>query len=335
MRKNKIFIIIPTIRNLEFLRYWKDEFKDCFGIIIEDNYKKSISLPKNSFKKIYYFNWQNIDSDLGKNSWIISRKNAGIRIYGFLKAYQLGAEVIITLDDDCYPIENQNFVNQHLFNLSLKAPADNWFSTYPHKKFNFTRGYPYHVRNKKEVVVSHGLWTNKLDLDAKTEIKLKNLNEPILSKNYLQFIPKDFFFPLCSMNFAFKAKITPILFFPMMGYDKDGNKWPFDRYDDIWAGIFAKKVLDHLNLSVVNGIPFIDHRKASDVRLNLEKEKLGMIINEYLYKQVAKIKLTKKDLKEAYLELFDKIDFSAKVFQQKDYFVKLKEAVRIWIDLFL
>lgn len=335
MGKNKVFIIIPTIRNLKFLKYWKDEFKDCVGIIIEDNYKKSISLPKNYFKKIYYFNWQNIDSDLGKNSWIISRKNAGIRVYGFLKAYQLGAEVIITLDDDCYPVKNQNLVEQHIKNLNLKAAADNWFSTYPHDKFNFTRGYPYHIRNKKEVVISHGLWSNKLDLDAKTELKLKKLNEPILSSNYLQFIPKNYFFPMCSMNLAFKVKITPIMFFPMMGYDNYGNKWPFDRFDDIWAGIFAKKVIDHLEYGVVNGIPFVNHKKASDPKKNLEKEKKGLIVNEYLYQKVNKVKLISKNLKDSYLELFEKLDFSdIKDLEQKKYFIKLKQAVRNWVELF-
>lgn len=335
MEKNKIFLVIPTIRDLDFLEFWGIEFKKIYGVIVEDSPVKKIKTPVKYFKKVYHYAWEDIDNELKDNSWIIPRKNAGIRIYGFLKAYQMGADIIVTLDDDCYPIKNQNFLNQHIRNLNLKAPIDNWFSTYPHKRIHFTRGFPYKIRNKSEVVLSHGLWTNKLDLDAKTEIKIKNLNEPILSENYRQFIPKDFFFPLCSMNFAFKAEITPILFFPMMGYDKDGNKWSFDRYDDIWAGIFAKKVLDHLNLSVVNGIPFIDHRKASNVKLNLKKERLGMIINEYLYKEVLKVKLTKKDLKEAYLELFDKIDFSAKVFQPKDYFVKLKKAVRIWIDLFL
>lgn len=331
---NDIFLIIPTIRNLSFLKFWKNQFKEINAIIVEDSLTKKINTPEKYFKKIFHYCWGDIDKELDKDSWIISRKNAGIRIYGFLKAYQMEADIIITLDDDCYPIKGQNFLEQHIKNLSLKAPNNNWFSTFPHKNFYFTRGFPYKNREKNEVVISHGLWTNKLDLDAKTEIKIKNLNEPILSENYLQFIPKNYFFPMCSMNLAFKAKIASIIFFPMMGYDNQGKKWPFDRYDDIWAGIFTKKVLDHLGYSVVNGIPFIEHKKASNIKVNLEKEKSGMRINEHLYQEVEKVKLTKKDLIGAYLELFEKIDFSSQVFQPREYFVKLKEAVKIWTGFF-
>ena len=105
MKGLKIAMVIPTIRDLDFLKDWGEEFKECIGIVVEDRQKKQISTPRKYFRKLYHYSWEDIDQELGDKSWIISRKNAGIRNYGFLKAYQLGADVTITIDDDCYPIK--------------------------------------------------------------------------------------------------------------------------------------------------------------------------------------------------------------------------------------
>src|SRR3989344_118078 len=326
MNAKKIAVIIPTIRNLDFLKAWGNEFKDCIGIIVEDHKNKEIETPNKFFKKVYHYTWKDIDEELGKNSWIISRKNAGIRSYGFLKAYQLKTDITITIDDDCYPIKNSDFIKKHIDNLSLFAPQD-WFLTYPNKKYMYTRGIPYSIRDKYEVVISHGLWTNVLDFDAPTQLVNFNLTIPD-SFDFLEFIPKDYFFPMCSMNLAFKTKIAPIMYFPLMGYDPKGNHWGYDRFDDIWAGIFAKKIIDHLGFAVVNGSPFVEHKKASDPFKNLQKEAKGIEINESLYKAVQKVRLHAKDIKSCYSELTEKVQFP-----KEEYFEKLKNAMKIWIKL--
>ncbi len=327
MNNLKIAVVIPTIRNLDFLKAWGQEFKNCIGIIVEDRPLKQINSPKKYFEKLFHYSWKEIDKELGKNSWIIPRRNAGIRNYGFLKAYELGADVTITIDDDCYPIKNQKFLQSHLENLSLFAPID-WFPTYPHKKYYPTRGFPYSVRNKKEVVISHGLWSKILDLDAMTHLKYPKLKMPVLNNDLLEFIPRDYFFPMCSMNLAFKTKITPIMYFPPMGHDNIGNHWGYDRFDDIWAGIFAKKIIDHLGYAVINGSPFVKHKQVSNVNENLKKETKGIKINESLYRSIKETKLTANNLKDSYLELIEKNKFP-----KERYFDLLKEAVKIWISI--
>lgn len=327
MKNPKIAVVIPTIRNLDFLEYWGNEFRECIGIIVEDHQDKEITIPKKYFKEIYHYSWQDIDKELGDNSWIISRKNAGIRSYGFLKAYQLGCEVTLTLDDDCYPIKKQNFLQTHIDNLSVLAPAD-WVSTYPHRKYYYTRGFPYSVRNKEEVVISHGLWSNILDFDAKTHLEHPGLNMPVLNSNLIEFIPKDYFYPMCSMNLAFKTKITPVMYFPPMGYDNKGNYWGYDRFDDIWAGIFAKKIIDHLGHRVINGSPFVNHKKASDVLKNLKKEAAGVEKNESLYKLINKVELRSKTFVGCYLEIAEKTNWP-----KSKYFKKLKTAMVLWVKL--
>jgi len=327
MISEPVAIVIPTIRNLDFLKDWKRQFADCIGIIIEDHPKKEIDSPKKYFTKLFHYCWKDIDSDFGKKSWIFPRKNAGIRSYGFFKAYQLKIQNIITLDDDCFPVKGQSFVNDHLENLSLKAPKK-WFPTYPHRQFHYTRGVPYCIRDISEVVISHGLWSNILDFDAPTQLVNYKLSIP-LSFNFSEFIPKGYYFPMCSMNLAFKTKISPLMYFPLMGYNDKNLHWGYDRFDDIWAGVFAKKIIDHLDLAVVNGSPFVEHKKASNVFTNLLKEAKGIQTNEILYQNVDKVTLTSKTIVGSYKELIAKLELP-----KEDYFIKLKKAIEIWLNLY-
>ena len=322
----KIFVIIPTIRNLDFLNDWKEQFKDVSIIVCEDRPKKTIKIPKVG-KKTYHYSWKEIDKDLKKDSWIIPRKVSAIRNYGFLQAFKLGADIIITLDDDCYPVKNHNLIKLHQKNLNLKTPL-NWVNTYPDSRYMYTRGMPYLNRNQAPVMLSHGLWTNVLDFDAPTH--LQNLEfKANFAEHFLQIIPSNSYYPMCSMNLAFRKEIAPLMYFPLMGENTSGKKWGYDRFDDIWAGIFSKKIMDHLGLAVINGAPFVEHRKASDPFKNLIKEAEGIEINEIIWKEVEKVKLTSNDIIGSYRELIKKVEFP-----KNDYFINLKKATLIWLDLF-
>lgn len=326
MKKEKIFIVIPTIRDLSFLNKWGGQFADTCIIVCEDRPQKSINIPKVG-KKTYHYSWQEIDNDLGKDSWIIPRKVSAIRNYGFLKAHQMGADIIITIDDDCYPVKNHDLIKLHSQNLSLKTPFK-WTNTYPDARHMYTRGMPYLNRQQAPVMLSHGLWTNVLDHDGPTH--LQNLNfKAEFSEHFLQIIPQGAYYPMCSMNLAFRREITPLMYFPLMGEDKDGNKWGYDRFDDIWAGIFSKKIMDHLGYSVVNGAPFVEHRKASDPFKNLIKEAAGIEVNEKIWKEIDKVKLSSENVLDSYQELVEKVEFP-----DNQYFKKLKEAISLWLKLF-
>lgn len=322
----KIALVIPTIRNLAFLPSWNNIFADCYAFIVEDHEQKQIAIPKGTFKTAYHFDWSNIHQDFGVDEWIFSRQNAGIRSYGFWKAYEMGADVIITLDDDCYPVDT-DFIKRHVKNLSLSAPVG-WTTTYPHPDFVYTRGIPYRLRNKRQVVVSHGLWTHYIDLDAKTQMHHPDINLPPYPP-ILQFIPQGFYFPMCSMNLAFRRSATAIMYFPLMGKDPLGNTWGYDRFDDIWAGIFAKKIIDHLGFAVVNGSPFVEHRKASDTAKNFIKEQKGIATNEILWKSADEVQLTKKTPADCYRELAMNIKFP-----DSPYFDSLRKAMILWAKLF-
>lgn len=322
----KTFVVIPTIRNLDFLASWKKFFKNAEIIICEDHPHKSINVPKIG-KKTYHYSWHEIDQDLEEKSWIIPRKVSAIRNYGFFKAYQMGAEVIVTLDDDCYPVKNHDLLKLHSENLSLSTPQK-WTNTYPDARFLYTRGMPYLNRRESPVAVSHGLWTNVIDFDAPTH--LQNLDfRAKFAEHFLQIIPQGAYYPMCSMNLAFTRKVTPLMYLPLMGQDIFGNDWGYDRFDDIWAGIFSKKIMDHLNYAVISGAPFVKHQKASNPFTNLQKEAKGIETNETLFKKVDQINLTSKDIIGSYRELINSLKI------KEEYFLNLKTAINLWLDLFI
>lgn len=321
-----VFLVVPTIRNLGFLSGWEGLLNNCHLVIVEDNPRQEVAPPQWGFRSVHHYTWRNIKDDFGRKEWIFPRRNAGIRSYGFWKAHQLGADIIITIDDDCYLVD-KDFVERHVANLSLWAP-ESWATTFPHPDFLYTRGFPYDVRNKHPVMISHGLWSNKMDLDAKTQLQHPDVSmdpyPPMIS-----FIPKGAYFPMSSMNLAFRREILPLMYFPPMGSDPEGNLWGYDRFDDIWAGIFAKKICDHLGLGVISGSPFVEHRKASDPHKNLEKEKAGTAANETLWKVVDDVVLKEDTPISCYKELARKIRFP-----KEPYFEKLREAMLIWVALF-
>jgi reversibly glycosylated polypeptide / UDP-arabinopyranose mutase len=325
--KKKIYIVVPTIRNLDFLKQWDNQFLQCHLVIVEDHAKKQIQTPSIGFDTISHFSWEDIQKDFKSDEWIFSRQNAGIRSYGFWKAYGLGADVIVTLDDDCYPV-GTDFIQKHVENLTSSAPS-RWFTTFPHPDYMYTRGFPYSTRNAYKAVMSHGLWSNKMDMDAKTQQKIGDVNiAPYPPLRH--FIAPSLYFPMSSMNLAFARSVVPLMYFPLMGKNPKGDLWGYDRFDDIWAGIFAKKIIDHLGMSVVSGTPFVEHKKASDVATNLIKEQSGLAMNEILWKSVDAVVLTKKTPAECYYELAKTIKFP-----EGEYFSHLRTAMITWANLFL
>lgn len=164
-------IVTPTIKNLALLGKWKNKFSECSLIFDEDYPDKQIDMPTRGFKHTDYC-WQEIRRDFGKDERIFLRQNVGVRSYGFWKTYQAVADVIITLDDDCFPT-GEGCVHQHMDSLQSKAP-EIWFAT--PLEHMYTRGFPYGVRGKQHVVISRGPWSNKMDTDTKTQLTIGDVN---------------------------------------------------------------------------------------------------------------------------------------------------------------
>jgi hypothetical protein len=316
-----MIVVIPNhLPTLDFLKEW-EELKRCKIIVVQDIGDKP-SIPEGFDITIYDHN--DIKKDLGKNEWIIPSRTSACRSYGYYKAWQLGDEFIATLDNDCYPEKSDYWVNGHLFNLSLKTTLG-WVSSIPNSKTP-TRGFPYLIREKSPIMLSHGLWSNVPDFDGIDMLKQPDIRfERCIDS---KVIPKNNYYCMCGMNLAWKREITPLMYFGIFGPD-----WKIDQYDDIWAGIFSKKILDHLGKAVISGYPSVEHRKQSNAFINLEKQAPGLMLNEELWQMINEVKLTKDNPVDCYKELLDKIQINTKT-NKTDYLLKYIEATKLWLALF-
>lgn len=316
----KAIIVIPTIRDLSFLEEWRDEFSPHKIIVCEDHPERQIELPKGF--EIDHYSWREIDAELGPSSWIIPRFNASVRSFGYWKAWQERPDMIATIDDDCYPSTNgksngqAGYLETHWRNLGRKATFG-WERT---AEF-YTRGFPYGIRDSAPVVVSHGLWRGIADLDAPTQLTSPELQ--VDERPGVKVIPRGSYYPMSGMNLAFSPAVAPAMYFLIMGRD-----WPYDRFDDIWAGVLAKKVCDHLGLAMCSGEPTVEHRRASNVFTNLKKEAAGIEANEFFWKAVDSVRLEGNSVQGCYRELSEKLPLEG------EYWDKLREAMALWTELF-
>lgn len=324
---HNVAIVIPTIRETSiktFLSVWENEFKKHHVIIVEDNPTKTFNLPP----WVDHYSWEEIDRELGSDAWIISRRSAAIRSFGFLKAWQKKTKYVFTTDDDCLPEErfrNGGFLTEIVQRLETKWEADQWWDTL-HGSI-YQRGYPYSIRKQKQqTVMHHGMWSNIPDIDGKTQKKYPSFRTRPFTK--VEKIPFGRFFPMSAANLAFRRELVPALYFLLMGQDNKGNKWPYERFDDVWAGLFCKRICDHLGWSISSGSPSVNHGRASNVDVNIEKEKAAMPVNEWLWEEVMRSGLNADSVLGCYKES------ALYIGRLGGYWKTLSKAMRIWISLF-
>lgn len=266
--------------------------------------------------------------DWGNHYWILSRRNAACRIYGFWRAFKDGADIIVTLDDDCR-VKEDFFFHDHQKRLNETHEERAWFCTV--ESLNKpARGTPYRALTRKvDVVLNHGMWTGSLDYDAPAQLYGGGRNETpalVYPSTEEGVVPPGVYFPMCSMNLAFNASITPAMYFPLMG---EGQ--PFDRFDDIWCGILVKKVLDACGLRAHTGLPYVEHTRASDPLKNLAAEAPGILYNEEFWKTVDRIILPpSSSVRNTYWELAKKLEAGA---VSGSYLQGLGRAMQAWVEV--
>ena len=298
--KKQIALVIPTIREncfRDLVDRWGPMglFDHCDLILMEDNPSKTFDLssilpdPRHS-----HLCWHDIKQSLEEDESIIPRRSDTVRSYGYWLAWTREYEFILTLDDDCYPPTQEadgyeykdaaEFLNAHLACITNRSQ---WFNTLNSVK---PRGFPYYnVGRRTDVIVNHGLWTNVIDYDAPTQLVDPKPENFSFSSS---LVPQGSYFPMCGMNVMWKAEYTVWMYHLLMGQEVtpviknagtivDGLKrLPFDRFGDIWCGIFMKKCADMSGKAVSTGIPYIRHERASNPFANLKKEANGLEVNE-------------------------------------------------------
>jgi reversibly glycosylated polypeptide/UDP-arabinopyranose mutase len=318
-------IVVPTIREAEiqkFLAQWGPHFRDHHVIVVEDNPERSFALPKGT----RHVSWKEMDAELGADAVIIPRRTDAVRNYGFLLAARERPDMILTLDDDCYPSDAQgtpetNFVEAHWRMLNTPGTdlpvLDTMFSAVLPVR---PRGYPKAAREMR-TVVNHGLWNGVPDLDGETQLKNEGMRVTFPAHS-LQ-VPPGVLFPMCGMNLSFRPEALPLVY-----YMPSGQGQPYHRFADIWLGWILKKVCDHLGWSVRTGVPFVFHSRASNAARNAELESHGMGMNDKLWSLVDRMEITGSTVRECldslYRQLIDGIG--------GDYWAHCSRSARIYCE---
>jgi len=138
-----------------------------------------------------------------------------------------------------------------------------------------------------------------------------------------QAIPVGRYFPMCGMNLAFRPEVIPALYFLLMG-----QEYQFDRFGDIWSGIFVKKICDHLGYAITSGEPMVTHHRASNIWANLRKEAPGLEVNEEFWQVVDRLCLSGTSFPECYQQIARSLPLEGQ------YWSALREAMLMWTHLF-
>eukprot|EP01023_Acetabularia_acetabulum_P015743 TRINITY_DN17709_c0_g1_i1.p1 TRINITY_DN17709_c0_g1~~TRINITY_DN17709_c0_g1_i1.p1 ORF type:complete len:351 (-),score=64.55 TRINITY_DN17709_c0_g1_i1:3221-4273(-) len=327
---DQVDIVIPTIRNLDFLEMWRPFFQPFHLIIVQDgDHTKKIKVPEGFDYELY--NRKDIERILGEKARCISFKDSACRCFGFLMSKK---PYIYTIDDDCFVANDPkgqpiNAIQQHMVNLG--CPATPFYFNTLYDPFrsgtDFVRGYPFSLREGVPTVISHGLWLNIPDYDAPTQL-VKPLERNQHFVDAVMTVPKGVLYPMCGMNLAFNRElIGAAMYFGLMG---DGQ--PIGRYDDMWAGWCSKVICDHLSLGIKTGLPYIWHSKASNPFNNLRKEYKGIFWQEEMIPFFQRMTFSKEatTVEACYVELAEKV--KKELAPVDPYFDKLAEGMVMWIQ---
>jgi hypothetical protein len=96
--KDELDIVIPTIRNLDFLEQWRPYLSPYHLIIVQDgDPSKVIKVPEGYDYELY--NRNDINRILGPKASCISFKDSACRCFGFMMSKK---KYVFTIDDDCW-----------------------------------------------------------------------------------------------------------------------------------------------------------------------------------------------------------------------------------------
>lgn len=211
-------------------------------------------------------NWLVLQQDKYKDGCAVT-KNKGIA-----EAMKKSPEVVIILDDDCYPIVYpdrlvdsllEQFAESHLEALGPQSVQLYEPVTYPP-----SRGTPYFNRTvAMPVAASMGFWTGSGDFDACAELMQERDRKEVHFKQEPMFWR---FFPFSGMNCAFKTEFWPHFeFIENVG-----------RFDDVFMGYkLQAEAYKRKHCIALNG-PIVRHERQSKIWTNLRVEAEFMEENE-------------------------------------------------------
>jgi hypothetical protein len=273
----KKFIVTTTINKptLAIRKYLL--FKDWYLIVVGDlkTLHKEYKKLEKKFNNFKYLDPEYQEKKYKKISDLIGWNCIQRRNIGFLEAYNLGAEIIATVDDDNIPYDfwgKEIYVNKDIY-IDLYTTSNSVFDPLSVTEYNYLwhRGFPIQLLDKKnnvkykgkfkiKVLIQADLWDGDPDIDAiarivyRPEVKFKKIKKPFASNKISPFNSQN--------TFLSRSVIPYYACLPGIG-----------RMDDIWGSYILQKYFPN---SVIYNKPSVyQKRNMHNLAKDLEKELLG------------------------------------------------------------
>lgn len=241
-------------------------------IIVSDDSDGRLAPPPRD--NVYMLDYAAQEAYCGRHYAAMPHKSAASRNVGHYVAYREGFDVIVALDYDC--ATRPGWLETHMEALTkvVEAPAlapvvpGGWVNSIDRPGV-FARGYPYELRTEAlaaveettatgEVKLNMGIWDGILDMNGIDKLQQGEPGDPQLAGDVNRVALGNI--PLCGMNTAFSAELTPAYFFlPDLWVDG----WQLSRHDDIWGGYVLKALMDRRGDLLAFGHPVVGHTKQT------------------------------------------------------------------------
>ena len=232
----------------------------------------------------------------------IPYNNETRRNIGYLCALEDGCEVLISIDDDNFPVKDIDFIGSHRhtgndWNGKTITEETGFHNICEYLRLEpsravFPRGYPFQLRGRKNepvfsdakggscIGVTAGLWLLDPDVDATTW-----LNGSISGLQYLgetvQVLSQETWSPINTQNTSIVRELIPAFLCIPMGWTVPGGS--IQRYGDIWGGYFLQSLMKGSRFLAAFGQPIVEHRRNPHNYIDdLRYEYWGMILTDWL-----------------------------------------------------
>jgi len=252
------------------------------------------------------------------------------RNIGYLRAWEHGADVLISIDDDNYCRPESDFIACHSV---VSGPAGGgrtaklvsggaWFNICDllhddTAQTIYARGFPYNERRAGQdasigslpdelaqtpVAVNAGLWLDDPDVDAVSRLALRPLVDSAQDSDLI--LAPGTWSPINTQNTALHRDAIPTYYYVRMGFPVQGML--VDRFGDIWSGYFLQRCAQHLGEVARVGSPVADHRRTThNLFKDLYQELAGIVLTEDLVPWLRETPLSGSTYAEAYASLAD------------------------------
>ncbi|XP_048324016.2 probable UDP-arabinopyranose mutase 5 [Ziziphus jujuba] len=335
VKDDEVDIVIAALRSdlTSFLNEWRPIFSRFHLIIVQDpDLKEELHLSEGFNIDIY--KKSDIDRIVGSSSSTVFT-GYSCRYFGFLVSQK---KYIVSIDDDCMPAKDKDgslvdVVAQHISNLATPATPFFFNTLYdPFRKgADFVRGYPFSLRTGVTCALSCGLWLNLADYDAPTQA-LKGGQRNSRYVDAVLTVPARALMPLSGINIAFDRELVGPTLFPAFRLAKEG-KFRWETVEDIWSGMCAKVICDHLGLGVKSGLPYVWRTERGNAIDSLKKEWEGVKLMEEVVPFFQSVRLNREIVKteDCVLEVAKQV--KEQLGQSDPVFTRAAEAMVEWVKL--